>query len=216
MSVQLPNNLILALATAYGTAHAVSAVTNADPAVATTTTAHGIETGALIEVESGWSKLNNRIVRAAAAASTSLSYEGVDTTLVSKFPAGGGIGSIREITTFTQISEVLSLASSGGDMQFATYSFLEDDSENQLPNQSSAQSLTIEISDDATLPGYIALKNASDSGALTGLKMTTKNGSFLLYNGYVSLNETPTISKGQVMSVKATFSLQGRPVRYPS
>ena len=34
------------------------------------------------------------------------------------------------------------------------------------------------------------------------------------YNGYVSFNETPTLTKGQVMQVTATFSLQGRPVRY--
>ena len=51
---------------------------------------------------------------------------------------------------------------------------------------------------------------------LTGLKATLPNGSIILYNGYVSLNQTPSFTKGQLMVVKATFSLQGLPIRYAS
>jgi hypothetical protein len=40
------------------------------------------------------------------------------------------------------------------------------------------------------------------------------DGSKLLYNGYVSFNETPTMNKNQVMQVTATFSLMSKPVRY--
>ena len=214
MSVQLPNGVTLALATAYGAAKTVSAVTNANPAVATTSAAHGLSNGAILEVTSGWAKINNRLVRAAAAAGSSVSYEGIDTTLTSLYPAGSGTGSIREITAFTQISQVLELTTSGGDMQFATYSFLEQDFESQLPTQASAMSLQISIADDPALAGYLALKAAAASRALTGLKLTFPNGSILLYNGYVSFNETPTMTKGQVNAVKATFSLQGLPVRY--
>lgn len=214
MSVQLPNGVVLSLATTYGVAKAVSAVSNASPAVATTAAAHGITNGSFVEVTSGWSKLNNQIVRAAAASASTLSYEGVDTASTALYAVGGGIGSIREITAFTQISQILTLTSNGGDMQFANYSFLESDQENQLPTQSSAQSLVLEIADDATLPGYIALRAASRTRAITALKMVMPSGAVLLYNGYVSLNETPTMTKGAVMSVKATFSLQGIPVRY--
>ncbi len=46
------------------------------------------------------------------------------------------------------------------------------------------------------------------------MKVALPNGSVILYNGYVSFNETPTLTKGQVMQVRATISLQGRPVRY--
>ena len=49
---------------------------------------------------------------------------------------------------------------------------------------------------------------------LVALKATMPNGSVILYNGYVSFNETPTMTKNSVMVVNATFSLQGRPVRY--
>jgi hypothetical protein len=76
--------------------------------------------------------------------------------------------------------------------------------------------MDLEIADDPLLPGYIALKAASDSGATRAIRLQLRNGSFLLYNGIISLNETPNLTKGSVMSVRATISLQGRPVRYAS
>lgn len=214
MSVKLPNGVTLAIATAYEAADTVSAVTNANPAVATTSAVHGITTGDFIEVTSGWAKLNNRVVRAAAASGSTLSYEGIDATNTQAYPTGSGGGSVRKISTFTQISQILELSSSGGEMQFVTYSFLEQDFESQLPTQSSPMTMTIGVADDPTLPGYIALKNVAETRALVALKATLPDGSVILYNGYVSFNETPTMTKNQLMQVTATFSLQGRPVRY--
>lgn len=216
MAVKLPNGITFALATAYAAADTVSAVTNASPAVATTSAPHGITSGAFVEVTSGWSRLNQRVVRAASASGSSLAYEGIDATSIVNYPPGTGGGSVREITTFTQISQILELTSSGGDMQFANYSFLEQDFESQLPTQASPMSLAISIADDATLPGYIALKNAAETRALVALKATLPDNSIIMYNGYVSFNETPSMTKGSIMACAATFSLQGKPVRYAS
>ena len=216
MSVKLPNGVTLAIATAYDAADTVTAVTNANPAVATTGAAHGITTGDFVEVTSGWSKLNNRVVRAAGASGSTLSYEGIDTTNTQNYPSGSGNGSVRKITTWTQISQILELTSSGGEMQFVTYSFLEQDFESQLPTQSSPTTMTISLVGNATLPGYIALKNLADTRQLVAMKATLPDGSIILYNGYVSFNETPTMTKSQIMACSATFSMQGRPVRYAS
>lgn len=216
MSVKLPNGVLFALATSYAAADTVTAVTNANPGVATTAAPHGIADGAFIEVTSGWSKLNNRIVRADNAVGTSITYEGIDTSNTQTYPAGSGIGSIREITNWTQVSQILECTTSGGDMQFVTYSFLEQDFESQLPTQSSPMSIEMTIADDDTLPGFLALKAVAETRNLVGLRATLPNGSLILFNGYVSFNETPTMTKGQVMGVKATFNLQGRPVRYAS
>lgn len=215
MSVSLPNGAVLSLATTYATAKTVSAVTNASTAVATAT-ANGYSNGDLVELTSGWSRVNNRIVRVAGAATDAFNWEGIDTTSTTNYPAGSGTGSARKITAFTQISQILDMQTSGGDMQFATYSFLEQDFESQLPTQSSAQSISLTIGDDSSLAGYIALKAAAETRANTALKLVLPSGAILLYNGVVSFNETPTMTKNQVMGVKATFSLQGRPVRYSS
>ncbi len=215
MSVKLPNGSILSLATTYGSAKTISAVTNANPAVATSTS-HGFSNGDIVEITSGWTKVNSRIYRVANVATNSFEIEGLDTTSTTLYPAGTGIGSAREITALTQITQILGMTTNGGDMQFTTYSFLESDAENQLPTQASAQSIQLDIADDPSLAGYIALKAAAGGRALTGLKLLLPDNSFLLYNGYVSFNETPSLTKGQVMAVKSTFSLQGAPVRYAS
>lgn len=216
MSVKLPNGVILALATAYAAADTVSSVTNANPAVATTSASHGISDGTFMEVTSGWARLNNRIVRAASASGSTLSYEGIDSSNTSNYPASSGGGSVRAITTWTQISQVLDLTTSGGEMQFTNYSFLEQDFESQLPTQASPMTMNISIADDPTLAGYIALKAVADTRTLVALKATLPDSSVIVYNGYVSFNETPSMTKNQVMAVAATFSLQGRPVRYAS
>lgn len=216
MSVKLPNGIIFALATEYAAADTVSGLTNANPAVATTSGSHGISDGTYMEVTSGWARLNNRVVRAASASGSTLSYEGINTTDTDVYPAGTGTGSVRAITEWTQISQILDLQSSGGEMQFTPYSFLEQDFESQLPTQASPQTITIQIADDPSLAGYQALKEAAESRELVALRGTLPDGSKILYNGYVSFNETPTMTKNQVMAVTATFSLQARPVRYTS
>lgn len=213
MAAKLPDGAIVSIATTYGTAKTVSAITNANPGVATST-AHGLVNGDIVSFTSGWSNLNNRVVRVAGSVANAFNLDGLDTSSTSLYPTGSGTGSVQAITAFQQIAQIMGFSTSGGDQQFATFSFLEQNFETQIPTIFSAQSLSIDIADDPSLAGYIALKAASDARAIRALKIAMPDGSFILYQGYVSLNETPTVSKGQVMQVKATFSLQSRPVRY--
>lgn len=213
MSVSLPNGVLLALATAYAAPQTISAISNASPGVATCT-AHGYANGDILEITSGWSRLNNKLVRAASVAANTFQLEGIDTSSTSLYPAGSGIGTVRKVTTFTQIAQILELTSSGGEMQFVTYSFLEQDFETQLPTQASPQQLQITVADDSALAGYQALKVAAQTRALTGLRATLPSGALLYYNGYVNFDETPSMTKNQLMGCKGGFALQNRPVRY--
>lgn len=215
MAARLPDGAVVSIATTYGTSKTVSAVTNANPGVATSTS-HGLANGDLVAVTSGWSNLNNRIVRVAGSLTNTFNLDGIDTSSTTLYPAGSGVGSVLPITAFTQISQIMGFSTSGGDQQFATFSFLEQNFETQIPTVFSAQTLTLDIADDPSLAGYQALKSASDARAVRALKIAMPDGSFILYQGYVSFNETPSVTKGQVMQVKATFSLLSRPVRYAS
>lgn len=218
MAAKLPDGAIVSLATTMGSAKTVTAITNSASGangVASSST-HGFANGALVIMSSGWSNLNNRVVRVAATATNTFELDGIDTSSTTLFPASSGSGTATEITAYTQISQIMGFSTSGGDQQFVNYSFLEQNFETQIPTIFSAQSITIDIADDPSLAGYIALKNASNARAVRGLKIAMPDGSNIHYYGYVSLNETPSVSKGQVMTVKATFSLLGRPVRYAS
>lgn len=213
MAARLPDGAILTLSTSFDTPKAVSAISNANPGVATAA-AHGFTNGDLVLMSSGWSNLTNKVARVAASAAGTFNLEGFNTTSTSRYPAGSGAGTATEILTWAQVAQVLGFTTSGGDQQFANFSFLEDDFEQQLPTITSAQSLSIQIADDPSLAGYIALKAASEARTVQVLRLTLPDGSFILYVGTVSLNETPTVTKGSVMAVTATMALKNRPVRY--
>lgn len=214
MAFSLPNGVTFAVATAYASSLTVTAATNATETVLTVT--NSLTAGDYVEVTSGWNRLNGRIFRLKAATGTTVTLEGIDadTSSTTNFPAGSGTGSIRKINTFTQISQVLECTSTGGEPQYTTFSLLEEDYDRQIPTTTSAQSLSMSIGDDPTLPGYIALKTIARSRAATALKATFPNGSIIMYNGIFALDETPSMTKGNVMAVNAGVALQGRPVRY--
>jgi len=213
MAASLPDGATLALATGYGPVKTISGITNANPGVATSA-AHGFVNGDLVETKSGWNRLNERVIRVAASTAGNFNLEGMDTTSTQFYPSGSSQGGARLITAWTQITQILGFTTSGGEQQFTNFSFLEEDFERQLPTITSAQSLQIDIADDPTLLGYIALKNAAAARNNVALRLTLPNGSAIFYNGIVSLNETPTVTKGNVMQVSASMSLASRPTRY--
>ena len=214
MAVSLPNGVTLAIATAYAANLTVTAATNAAESVLTVT--NTLANGDYVEFISGWSRANNRVFRVKSVSGTNVTLEGFDTTLTTQFPSGSGTGTIRKINTWTQISQISGLTSSGGEPQYTTFSFLESDYDSQIPTTTSAQTLALEIADDPTLPGYIALRNVAQTRAQTALRATLPQGGFILYNGLWALDESPTLTKGNLMTVKAGCALQGRPVRYAS
>ncbi len=212
MAVSLPNGIVLALATAYATSITVTAATNASEAVLSAT--NTLTAGDYFEFTSGWSRANNRIFRAKSPSGSTVIAEGLDTTSTTLFPAGSGVGAIRKINTWTQITQIMGCTSSGGEPQYQTYSFLEQDFDSQIPTTTSAQSLALEIADDPTLAGYQGVKSAAQARATTALRASLPQGGFILYNGIFAFDETPSLTKGNLMSVKAGCALQGRPVRY--
>jgi hypothetical protein len=212
MSVSLPNGIVLAIASAYAAPLTVTAATNASEAVLTVT--NTLVAGDYVAFSSGWANANNRVFRVKTPTGTSVVLEGFDSTSTTSYPAGSGTGTITKITTWTQVSQIIGCTSSGGDPQYQTYSFLESNSDYQIPTTTSAQSLTIEIADDPSLAGYQAVKAVALTRSTTALRATLPQGGFILYNGIFAMDETPSMTKGNLMSVKVGCALQGRPVRY--
>jgi hypothetical protein len=214
MAVSLPNGALVAIASGYDTAKSMSAVTNANPGVATLEAAHGISTGAFIEVTSGWSRLTDKIVRAGTVATNDVPLSGIDTTLTSIYPEGGGAGSVRAITGWTQLSQILSSSSNGGEQQFLEYQFLEADAQKRIPTFKNASGLTFSIADDPSLPGYQLAAEANDDRLPRAVRVTLPNGSIILYNAYISLNKTPSLTVNEIMACEVTLSLLSESVRY--
>lgn len=214
MAVSLPNGSTLFIGSAYAAAITVTALSNANPAVATAV-GHGLSTGDYLVVTSGWSRLTDRLVRVGSTPTAdTFTLEGINTTDTDLYPAGAGTGSVREVTTFTQITQILSTASQGGEQQFLTYQFLEDDAEKEIPTTKTAGGFDFTVADDPTLSGYIALSAANDDREARALRVNLANGSKLCYYGYCTLNETPTLTVNELMACEATVRFLNKPTRY--
>lgn len=213
MSVRLPNGSTFDLASAYGSAITISGISNANPAVVTAT-GHGLSNGDFIEVTSGWTKLNGRVFRVAGVTTNTFELEDIDTTSTANYPASGGAGSCREISTWTRITQVLETSTSGGEQQFYTYGLLEENDDRQLPTTRSPFSMTITVADDSA-QAFVAVAEAADQDrAKRALRLNLPNGDIVLYNGFVSFSETPALTRNQAMTRTMTFSQDARLVRY--
>lgn len=215
MSLSLPNGAVYSVASVYASPIAVSAASNAAECVLTTA-ANTYAVGDFLENTSSWPRANGRIFRVKAATSTSVTLEGFDTTLIANFPAGGGSGAVRKITTWVPMPFMKDFSISGGDPKYSTTEFIDYPDEINLPNGFSATSVSMEIADDPTLPHHAVLKTATDAVKWTAVRAVLPSGAPLLYNGFVGFNETPSMGKGNVMTVKCGLALQGRMVRYAS
>lgn len=210
--MQLPNNIAFALATVFATAVSVTAATNATEAVCTATNTFAV--GDYIEYVGGWSKANGRVFRVKVATATSFTIEGLDTSDTSLFPPGAGTGTVRKVTTWVPVTGVVSAEVSGGDGKTVEVPLLDTDAPVMLPDGFTAITVTLTTADDKSLPHHAALKAVSDGVKLSCLRGLIPGGGVLLYAGYCSFNESPSLAKGSVMAVKSIWSLQNKVVRY--
>lgn len=214
MTISVPNGALVAIAAAYGAAVPVTAASNAAEA-GLTATAHGVAIGEYFEITSGWSRLTDRILRAGSGTTANLLVaEGFNTSDLTVFPAGGGVGSIRKINSFTQLSQILSSSSSGGEQQFLDYQLLEADSQKRIPTFKNAAGIAFTVADDPTLAGYILASTANDDRKPRAVRVSLPSGSKILYNAYISLNKTPSLTVNEIQSVEVTLSLLAEVVRY--
>ena len=211
-SISLPNGALVAIASGYTAPANITALSNASPAVATATNA--LVAGDIVEITSAWSRLTGKILRALTPTGTNFSLEGYDTTLTSIYPAAGGTGTFRKVSGWTQLSQILSSSSSGGEQQFLEYQLLEGDAQKRIPTVKSAAGLTFSVADDPTLAGYILASAANDDRLPRAVRVTLPSGAVILYNAYISLNKTPSLTVNEIMACEVTLSLLAEPVRY--
>lgn len=210
---RLPNGSTVDLAATYGNSVTITAISNAATAVVTAA-AHGLSDGDYVEITSGWLGLNGRIFRVDNTTTGTFELEGINTTDTNRYPSGGGAGSLREVATTVQVAQITDVATSGGDQQFLTFGFLEENDDRQIPTTRSPQTITFTVADDPS-QAFVPVAEAADQRRTpNGVFLNLPDGSKILYNGYLSFSETPSLSRNNLMVRTMTFSLSGRPTRY--
>jgi len=211
---QVPTGSLFSIATAFGVAKTITAVSNATEAVVTAT--HDFIIGDIVEMTSGWGRLHKRILRVKSVSTTvSFVLESMDTTATNFFTPGGGTGTVRKVSTFTQITTVMSPSSSGGDPKTVTYKFIESDVEFMINDGFAATSYAMDLDADSIgTAGYTALKTLTDVQTDTVLKIQMRSGSLMFIPCTCALNESVSFSDGAINRVKVAFNGTARLSRY--
>lgn len=210
----LPSGTLLAVATAFAASKTITAISNAAEAVVSAA-GHGYQVGDIVQIYSGWGRLDRRAVRVKSVTTDTFVAEGVDTTNIEFFPVGSSAGTARKVTTWQQVSKYLNPNASGGEPKPVTVRFMDEDTETTLNDGFSAVSESFEIdADQFGTAAYNALRTLSDVQTNTILKKTLKTGSIILTPCTVALNENPKLSAGNIMTNTVSVSGNGRISRY--
>ncbi len=210
----VPTGTIFSLATAFAANKTVSAITNAVEASASCT-AHGYLAGDIVQVFSGWGRLNRRAARVKSVTPDAFVLEGINTTNLEFFPAGSGGGTVRKVSTFQQINKILNPTNSGGEPKNITVKFLESDVEENISDGFTAISESFDIdADEFGQASYNALVTLSEVQTDTVLKKTLKSGSLIFTPCRVALNENVKIADGSIMTNTVSINGNGKITRY--
>lgn len=152
MGFALPNGATVFVGSKLAAAVAVSAVSNANGAVFTVATGHGLAVGDVVLISSGWALIDNLVARVTAQTATSVTIGVINSNDTNFFPAGSGGGSLRKVSEWTEIPQITEVAQSGGDQQYTQIQFLADDRQRNLATYKAAKSQTFTMAHDSTLP----------------------------------------------------------------
>ncbi len=215
MGYKLPNGGTVQHAATYAAALPFTAISNASEAVATVSGAT-LSAGDIVLLTSGWSKLNNKVVRVKAATTTAITLEGIDTTDTQVYPAAGGAGTMKKILTWVQIPQVTDVAFAGGDQNYLDVAFLENDQGTQIPTDKSAATMTLTIADDPAQAFNTVLLAADAGRQVQAARLNLPGTDTLLYGAFTSFSKQPAVSRNNLLTRVVTLALQAEPTRYLS
>lgn len=197
-----------------GTSKTMSAVSNAAPAVATLETGHGVATGDVILLGSGWELLNGLIVEAGTVAGDTVPLLGTNAASITRNPPGTGIGNIQEVTSWTEILEATEFSIKSGSQEFRDRQPLSARTKRKLPTVRGAAEGSFKILNDIGAAHFVAISAASDSGDPAPIKVLLPNGGRRYGYAWWSLDEIESMEVNIEMTYMVNLSFVGRLTRY--
>jgi len=197
----------------FASAKTITALTNANPAVATST-AHGYATNDEILLTSGWEDATDSVYKVTVIDANSFSIQDLDTSNTSFFPAGTGTGSAQKLSGWTAIPQVLTISSSGGDARFTEVNPLAKRNAVKIPTGFNAASVTLTLAHDASNANYQTMLGISRALSKVAFKQVISGGATTYGYGYMNVSEMPKLNNNQVNTVDAAITVLGRSISY--
>lgn len=213
MAYYFPEGSSQQFSNTFAAAKTISAITNANPAVCTST-AHGYATGDEILLTSGWEDATDTVYRVTVIDANSFSIQGLDATNTGFFPSGSGTGTAQKLSNWTAIPQVLTISGSGGDARFTDISPLAKRNAIRVPTGFNPTSIVMSLGHDAANANYITMLGISRALSKVAFKQVISGGAVTYGYGYMSVSELPKLNNNQANTVDAALTLLGRAISY--
>lgn len=213
MSSEFINGAKYKFSTIVGAAVAITAMSNASPAVMSAGVVAPEGDVVILEMDN-WTDLNDT----GFLMGTGGAIAELDTTNTAKYVPGAGTGTYAIASGFTSLDQIRDITQSGGDTNSFNYQYIDDASKRQRSKPTSKNPLiiTFTMDYDPTRPWHNALVTLDGEQQLVVMQEKLPTGDTLVYTGFVSFQDSPTRTANENMEVVATMSVNSRIVRYPA
>ena len=201
MARKLVNGTVPAIGSVFGTTTNITALTNAANAVATFAAGHAIVVGDFVQImASGWGGVEGRVFRASAVATNDITLEGFNTSSTTLYPAGGGVGSGRRITTWQSITQVNAdgLTVDGGEQQFLDGQYIDTSLAFRVPTNKSPIGLQMVLDDDQTMTQWTPIRAAEVAVSNFPVRLAYPGGGFAVGSGIWTISSAPALTGNNV------------------
>jgi hypothetical protein len=206
--------LKLSLQSAIGNPITITALTNANPGVATAV-GHGLSDGTIVLVRfEGTIEMNMRLFEIVNKATDTMQFRDVDTGDVGIDTTDFGVfssGTIEVITFGTSITGVTDFSSSGGEIKKVDNTEVGDLVDKELPVSATAMSYNMTIKWDPSSPAQKVMQKAFSLRQARAFRIKWPDGRYAMFYGTVGFNGMPGGSKQDLTITQASVSMEGMP-----
>lgn len=183
----------------------VTAITAANPAVATST-AHGLANGDVVVLSvAGMTQLNQVACRINGVTANTFNLEGIDSTSFTTFVSG----TATKVTAWDTIGWATSLNMSGGSPKELDTTTLADTVLQQQYAMASAGSGTIDGFDQVADTAMLNLRAASTANATRAVRLTYASGQKRIFNANFSAGGGFSVSVNDAGKMSASMTVRG-------
>lgn len=194
------------IAATYATAKTVTAVTKANPGVATSTS-HGManDTVGYWSGVTGMAQLEGQATRVKNQATNSFDLQGLNTTNYSTFTAGTFV----PVATWVTLSEARSYSIGGGASEKLDVTRLIDITKQEEQGLLPVGNVTIEVlAQDTPSAAMLLLESAVQTQGAVVVRITLANGAVRVFRGEPSL-PGEDVAQGQIGTGSLDFAVKG-------
>jgi hypothetical protein len=214
MAYYFPQGTKVFYSNSLGSPKTVTAVTNASPAVASST-AHGYIDADPVLFASAWADANDTLFEVDQLTADTFSMLGMSTTDTSVYPVGSGAGTARKVDTWIEVPQILTISATGGGIKYGTISPIASRQDTKQPIGFEAAGLDIKIGYDPSNVIITGMQSLTRVFGKVAVKLLIPGGGRVYGYGNLACNEFPEIgSKDSPIQLSVGIGFDGRAISY--